>query len=245
MGWVCTPFGDFETTPLALDAERQEVAGVFLFVRTEGDVDLVVYVGQTESLSDCASGAAWDQARSLGARSLHVVCIAEAHARERFRAWLVAQLRPPLNRESAVRTHCRASGGSALVPSRFPHRPDNRRSRTTVSVDRKREASRRFVHVFHGLVPAGRCGTPMRRWQRSVGAAVAPLRTFGRLGRGTAERSGRCTWGQRSKAVIVCGPFMIAKCFPQTVVALMAVALKLFRRPLTTSVTLTSVTSPI
>ncbi|MBL8297932.1 MAG: hypothetical protein JNN30_06220 [Rhodanobacteraceae bacterium] len=73
MGWVCTPFGDFETTPLAHDAERHGLAGVVLFVRTEGDVDLVVYVGQTESLSDCASGAAWDQARSLGARSVHAV----------------------------------------------------------------------------------------------------------------------------------------------------------------------------
>lgn len=100
MGWVCTPFGDFETTPLAHDAERHGVAGVFLFIRTEDDVDFVVYVGQTESLSDCASGAAWDQARSLGARSVHVVCIAEADARERFRAWLVAQLRPPLNHEA-------------------------------------------------------------------------------------------------------------------------------------------------
>lgn len=162
MGWVCTPFGDFGTTPLAHDTERHGVAGVFLFVRTEGDVDLVVYVGQTESLPDLSSILA---------------CAADQ-----------ADPKPRLQ-------------------------------------------------------PAGT--EPPIRGAAAVGwAVVASSRTFVSLGRSTTARSGRCPRRLRSTAVFVCRPIKIVNYFPRTVAALMAVALKLFRRPLTTSVTLTSVTSP-
>lgn len=74
------------------------VAGLYIFARSDGQRWYALYVGQTDDFrSRLPNHERWDEARRNGATAVHAVVVSQAGTRDKLEKLLIRHLRPPLN----------------------------------------------------------------------------------------------------------------------------------------------------
>ena len=95
--WIGSPF---EVYPPPSEVDWSDEPGLYLFVQagTRGGLDVVLYVGETDSLrTRLPTHERWQEARSLGATQVHVRVIQNDLERYFLEANLIEAFQPPLN----------------------------------------------------------------------------------------------------------------------------------------------------